>query len=118
MKNGKNRRGYGIAGAAATLGYLVFVPACGSPDTGGTQASEQKQGEEVSSVEQSSKSPAQCNTDLTSCIQNAKNFFDLITCNQAYGSCLASSLVPPVVTSTVNNLDACRTTLTSCAAAA
>jgi hypothetical protein len=105
-----------ITGAGAALGYLLCLPGCGSADPGGTTAD--KASEEVATVGQEAKNPIQCGNDLTACIQAAKTIPDLFTCNQNYATCLAGAFVPPIVTTTVNGLDACRTTLGTCSAAA
>ncbi len=115
MKNSNIYKSLRFAGAGATLSYLVCLPGCGSPDAGAGNTETAKEG--VGNVSQQ-ETPAQCNTDLGTCIQKSKNIFDLLACNGPYATCLASGLTPPIVTTTVNGLDACRTTLGTCSTAA
>src|SRR5690348_7799592 len=116
MKNGYIGKALRIAGAGATVTYLFCLPGCGSPDTASPETSASSD-EQIASVEQK-ETPAQCNTDLTSCIQKAKNIFDLFSCQATYATCLTTNITPPIVTTTVNSLDQCRTKLTTCTTAA
>ncbi len=116
MKNGYIDKALRFAGAGATVGYLICLPGCGSPDAG-APASGPAAEEQIASVGQK-ETAAQCNTDAQTCVQKAKNIFDLLSCNATYAVCLASNVTPPIVTTTVNSLDQCRTTLTTCTGAA
>lgn len=116
MNNGYIGKALRFAGAGAALSYLICLPGCGSPDTGAPSSGPTAE-EEVASVGQK-ETPAECNTDLQSCLQKAKNIFDLFSCDATYATCLASNVTPPIVTTTVNSLDQCRTTLTTCTTAA
>jgi hypothetical protein len=115
MKNGYIGKALRFAGAGATVTFLFCLPGCGSPDTaspGQGAASE----DEIASVQQK-ETPAQCNTDLSTCIGKAKNIFDIFSCDATYATCLTTNITPPIVTQTVNSLDSCRTTLATCSAA-
>jgi hypothetical protein len=116
MKNGYIGKALRFAGAGATVTYLFCLPGCGSPDTASPETSATSD-DQIASVEQK-ETPAQCNSDLATCIQNAKNIFDLFSCQATYATCLTTNITPPIVTTTVNSLDQCRTKLTTCTTAA